>query len=114
MKKKMIGAAAIFAMTLGISAPSASAHTAGAKQPSEVFVTSFGTTWGTYADDNVTDGHCVYVSYFQANVTRTDGAKSCGPPVNKNTNSASTVWYADLCITGHWSCHQRIWHPNVI
>jgi len=80
------------------SGGAAGAHTAGKNWPSYVGFTST----ETLADDNVTDGHCVYATYIKNGLVFTNGAKSCGPVVYK-THGAS-VTFAVPCITGHWSC----------
>lgn len=91
-------AGAILAIALWGMAP-ASAHTHGASSPS--WVASTGTS--TLADDNVTDGHCVYVSYKRTGSSTVyyDGAKSCGPTETKSHSPHQIINYR-ACVTGHW------------
>lgn len=95
---------AVVALLLAMAAPSG-AHTHGKDSPSSggVAFSSAINSWITSADDNVTDGHCVFVRYregSQFGPWRNDGAKSCGPFVQAFHFPFPAS--AKLCVTGHW------------
>ncbi len=105
-KRSMVTMVVGAMVAISLFAVPANAHTGGRNFP-----TVFGASSSqTLADDNVTDGHCVYVSYKKNGATFDNGAKSCGPVVIKY--NGSTITNSRGCITGHWTCGP--WVPPLI
>jgi len=102
MLKTLSRLVAVAAMLLALAAP-ANAHYHGKDSPSTGWTGYSGGAglYHTNADDNVTDGHCVFIRYWANGQWNNDGAYSCGPTVTKwHTPFPSQ---ARLCVTGHWS-----------
>lgn len=81
----------------------ASAHTGGMLLPSTATHFNLGGSGYTGADDNVTDGHCVYAAWKRSGIWNYNGAYSCGPVVTK-FHSAPNIVDSRKCISGHWVC----------
>lgn len=93
---------------MSLSSPAA-AHTTGVWQANYGFGwPQFFAGYGTYADDNYTDGHCDYAKVVAPGGLVSNGRWSCGSFTSTDHRVSWSNAVARGCITGHFKCPKSI------
>lgn len=97
---QVLAGLAIVATAVGLSIAPASGHNYGRNSPSYTYHNTYDVY--TVANDEVTDGHCVYAGYKEWGVWKYDGAYSCNTEKVKGHNGGRySITSSKACVTGH-------------